>query len=96
MARTAIIFDDPNDFKKMINESVKEALAELFPPKTNRSDDKSEIVDVKVAASILQLSVQTIYQNIKTIPHYKINGRLRFKPSELYQYIENNGKYSNS
>ncbi len=82
---------------EIIGPIVKESLQQLVKDELASKPESyvdPDIGDIKMASKILGLSEQTIYQNIKTIPHYKINGRLRFKRIEMLQYIENNGKLS--
>ncbi|WP_247237756.1 helix-turn-helix domain-containing protein [Telluribacter sp. SYSU D00476] len=55
------------------------------PTATKAPDD---YVGVKDAASILNVSQQTVYQNIRKIPHVKRFGKLYFKRSELIAYLE--------
>ena len=47
---------------------------------------------LKEAAEFMHSAEQTVYQNIKKIPHYKRFGKLYFKRSELVAYLENGKK----
>ena len=47
-----------------------------------------DFLSLKEAAEFLSVAPQTIYQNIKRIPHHKRFGKLYFKRSELVAYLE--------
>ncbi len=47
-----------------------------------------DFLSLKEAAEFLNVAPQTIYQNIKRIPHMKRFGKLAFKRSELLAYLE--------
>ncbi|MFD2937253.1 helix-turn-helix domain-containing protein [Spirosoma flavum] len=49
-------------------------------------DDEAPLT-IKQAAEFLNVSRQTIYQNIAKIPHRKRHGRLYFFKSELLDYL---------
>lgn len=49
-------------------------------------------LDVDGAARIMNVSRQTVYQNIKNIPHRKVFGKLVFFKKELIKFIDCNGK----
>lgn len=40
------------------------------------------------AAAYLNISIKTLYNNIKTIPHVKVGKNLAFKDRALVRYIE--------
>lgn len=78
----------------IVRETLK-GLVEKELANQQPREDAAEIINIISAAKVLHLSKQTIYQNIQTIPHYKINGRLLFKRRELIEYIESNGNPPN-
>jgi predicted DNA-binding transcriptional regulator AlpA len=47
-----------------------------------------EFLNVKQASAFLGIAPQTIYQNIRNIPHFKRFGKLFFKRAELVEYLE--------
>lgn len=47
-----------------------------------------EFLSLKDAAQFLGVAPQTMYQNIKKLPHMKRFGKLTFKRSELIAYLE--------
>lgn len=47
-----------------------------------------DFLSLKEAAQFLHVAEQTMYQNIKHIPHQKRFGKLYFKRSELEAYLE--------
>ncbi len=61
------------------------------PINTSQSPDRYEC-GVQVACEELGTKTQTIYQNIDTIPHRKLHGKLYFNRAELQEYIKNEGK----
>ena len=63
----------------MIREQIKQGL-------TQGTDEKP--FTVGEAAEFLGIAEQTIYQNIKKVPHRKRFGRLYFFKSELLAYID--------
>jgi len=87
--RKVIIIDNLEDFKKILDDSIKQAVEKYFPDNNSKSSVSPQYLDLEEAALLLRLSRQTIYQNINRIPHYKQFGRLYFKEEELVQYIEN-------
>lgn len=71
-----------------LEEVVEKKFKELnFDTKTN-----NDTLDIDGAVKLLKIGKQTIYQNIKSIPHRKIFGRLVFLKDELLNFIDNNGK----
>lgn len=58
-----------------------------------RSNDSTpppadDFLSLKEAASFLGIAPQTMYQNVKRIPHHKRFGKLFFRRSELVAYLE--------
>ena len=51
-----------------------------------------DFLSLKEAAEFLSVAPQTIYQNIKKIPHQKRFGKLYFKRSGLVEYLEEGKK----
>ena len=63
---------------------MREALT-LFTPPPPAEDD---FLILKDAAEFLGVANQTMYQNVRRIPHYKRFGKLYFKRSDLMKYLE--------
>jgi hypothetical protein len=61
-------------------------LAKQPASQLNMVDDP---VSTEKAAKMFGIAKQTIYQNIRKIPHTKRFGRLYFYPSQLRAYLEN-------
>ena len=95
MARTALLFDNVEEFKRIIQDSIKTTITELLPSLINEEKREPDYLSIIEAAQLLHLSKQTIYQNIKSIKHYKINGKLLFKKADLINYVETNGYSKN-
>lgn len=58
-------------------------------PHTSDSSTDETPLDVAQAADFLNVSKQTIYQNISRIPHRKRHGKLYFFRPELTDYLNN-------
>lgn len=68
---------------------IEELLLDLkYPSTTPTPAPADDFLSVKEAAEFLSIAQQTIYQNIKRIPHQKRFGRLYFKRLELIAYLE--------
>ena len=62
------------------------------PLKLVKTSSDCEFLNVKDAAQFLGVSVDTIYSWTfkRVIPHYKLGKLVKFKRSELIQYMESN------
>ncbi|MDR6805547.1 excisionase family DNA binding protein [Dyadobacter sp. BE34] len=72
-------------------ESVEEKLVKAIDIRYNEVGlDKFQFVSTQEAASILSVSVQTLYKyaTTKRIRHYKSGNRLYFKIEDLNNFIE--------
>jgi predicted DNA-binding transcriptional regulator AlpA len=58
-----------------------------YPGNTEDTSTSQEFYTLKQAAKFLNISEQTIYQNIQKIPHSKRFGKLYFLRSELEVYL---------
>ena len=70
-------------FKKWVSDVIQEST--LGENQTNTHS--TEPLTVKQAATYLGVSQQTIYQNIRRIPHSKRFGKLYFLRSDLDLYL---------
>lgn len=81
------------EFKSLFNGDLTLLIESVIDRKLeeigNHSDELT--LDVDGAARLMNLSRQTVYQNIKNIPHRKVFGRLVFFKDELVQFIDKNG-----
>ena len=59
--------------------SVREVLAYL---------ETDRYMDLKEAAQYLPLSKRTIWEHLKTIPHFRYGSKVIFRKSELDQWME--------
>ncbi len=81
--------------KALLAETIKEFLAEGIDSHALKSmsadPDNERMIDVKEAAAITGLAVNTIYDKThrREIPHYKKGKRLYIRPSELLAWIAN-------
>ena len=66
-------------------QEIKRLLSQQPAPAT-AADDEAPLT-IQQAAEFLNVSRQTIYQNIAKIPHRKRHGRLYFFKSELSEYL---------
>lgn len=74
------------DLTSLIENVIERKLEEMG----NHLDELT--LDVDGAAKLMNVSRQTVYQNIKSIPHRKVFGKLVFFKEELIKFIDNNGK----
>ena len=82
------------DFQRLQNE-VSDCRALLLSlqsrldaqPVTNTPENETPIT-LKQAADFLGIAPQTVYQQIKKIPHNKRFGKLYFFESELLEYLK--------
>lgn len=65
-------------------EGIEQLLLERQTPPPPADD----FLSLKEAADFLSIAPQTMYQNVKRIPHHKRFGKLYFKRSELVAYLE--------
>lgn len=81
-------FEPINNRLNNLEALVLEALILLRSTATGQSsiDDETPL-NVKEAAEFLNVSRQTVYQNIAKIPHRKRHGRLYFYKAELIDYL---------
>jgi predicted DNA-binding transcriptional regulator AlpA len=76
--------------RPVIREILRDELADILPAfnQDHSSTPDNEIpLSVKQAAEFLGIAEQTVYQNIKKVPHKKRFGRLYFFPAELRAYL---------
>lgn len=52
---------------------------------------KSQYYNIKEVADYLRLTTRTVYDytSKRTIPHYKVNGKLLFKIEEISSWVNN-------
>lgn len=81
-----------NEYLKHEVSSILKPILENISSEFPINQQKHSTLNIDEAVELLKVSKQTIYQNIKTIPHRKIFGRLVFLRDELLEFIENNGK----
>lgn len=54
------------------------------------------LVDIRVAARILHISVQTLYQHRNDVPRIRIGRRVLFDTADLEAYINSHREYPQS
>lgn len=86
MEQTYLFQMGKDEFKVLLKEVLKEILSE---ENMNRKSDET-LIDIQEAASILDLAVATIYEKTseRSIPHYKYGKNVKFKRSELMEWVE--------
>jgi excisionase family DNA binding protein len=54
---------------------------------------KSQYMTPKEASQFLRISLSKIYKmtSVKSIPHYKVGGKILFKSQELIDFVEGGG-----
>ena len=70
-------------------EALTLEVLELLSSSSISPPPADDYLSLKEAAEFLSVAPQTMYQNIKRIPHQKRFGKLYFKRSELVAYLEN-------
>jgi predicted DNA-binding protein YlxM (UPF0122 family) len=83
------------DFEKLqadvatTRQMVEALLGQLNqqPKIANTTEEDNLPLSIQQAADFLNISRQTIYQNIARIPHRKRHGRLYFFKNELSDYL---------
>lgn len=69
---------------------IEELILDLKYPSTTATPPPpaDEFLSLKQAAEFLSIAPQTVYQNVKRIPHSKRFGKLFFRQSDLIAYLE--------
>ena len=78
-----------DDLKNIAAEVVKQLqpyLAGIAGITRQAEDDR--IMDVDTLASYLSVSKKWVYDHVSELPHFKLDGFLRFKKSKIDLYIE--------
>lgn len=85
------------EFKNLLNGDLTALIQDVVDRKlTEKESGRDEVtLDVGGAAKMMNVSRQTVYQNIKEIPHRKVFGKLVFFKEELLKFIDQNGKANN-
>ncbi|MBO0938700.1 helix-turn-helix domain-containing protein [Fibrella sp. HMF5335] len=88
-----IIQIESTELSNLIQNAVREAISNqsgntALQTEHRTGPDEEKPLNVAKAAEFLDISEQTVYQNIKKIPHRKRFGRLYFLKSELIAYLE--------
>ncbi len=85
------------EFKSLLNGDLKSFIEDVLEHKfSEMMNEQDEItLDVDGAAKMMNVSRQTVYQNIKEIPHRKVFGKLVFFKEELLKFIDQNGTANN-
>lgn len=77
--------------RPVIREILRDELADIMPNLSGLTSNNAETEkpwNIKEAADFLGCAEQTIYQNIKKLPHKKRFGKLYFFESELLEYLK--------
>lgn len=81
-------FEPINNRLTNLEALALEMLQILRQPTNNpTAPDKEAPLTLEQAANFLNISKQTVYQNIARIPHKKRHGRLYFFQTELSEYL---------
>jgi excisionase family DNA binding protein len=59
---------------------------------------RTQYMTLKEASQFLRISLSKIYKmtSVKGIPHYKVGGKILFKPQELIDFVEGGGPSAKS
>jgi predicted DNA-binding transcriptional regulator AlpA len=69
-------------------DSIEQILTTLTNTPTGSTTPPNEFLNAPQAAELLGIAQQTLYQNIRKLPHKKRFGKLFFKRSDLMEYLE--------
>lgn len=85
MTKTVFINCTLDELQELIRDAVKEV-------SQNTTEQKNEIFTIEEAADYLQIPKNTLYQftHRRKIPFHKIGRSLRFKKSDLNDWIDDN------
>ncbi len=72
-----------NEFRAIVKDEVLN-LTTTPPPPT----DGKRYLSAKEAADFMGIKLQTLYQNIDSVPHVKKHGKLLFTREGLIGYVE--------
>lgn len=72
--------------KQIVEETVKTTITQLST--TNKKLDDSDAMNTKQLAKHINMSTAWIYQNIDTLPHFKIGKKLVFSRAEINVYMQ--------
>lgn len=74
----------------IIRDAVRIALAEYGSPAHESRESNPDLMDVKMTAALLHLSVPTIYGLVhkRSIPFYKRGQRLYFKREDIEKWVD--------
>lgn len=78
--------DDLKNIAAEVFKQLQPHLAEIAGIARQADDDR--IMDVDALASYLSVSKKWIYDHVPELPHFKLDGFLRFKKSRIDIYIE--------
>ncbi|GGK71701.1 helix-turn-helix domain-containing protein [Rufibacter glacialis] len=96
-----IIVTTETHLRELITQAISTELRlalDSSRQKQTATDSLSEILNVQQAAKLLNLASSTIYGlvNKSKLPHYKKGGKLRFKRSQLLEWIDSGEKKTQS
>ena len=87
---TSIIFPQEEDFKKWIQESIREELRKPGGPPTKTEPEEALLSRQQIAAE-LGVSLVTLTDWMKKgLPYMRLNGRVYFKRSEVIASMKHN------
>lgn len=87
-----------NEFRKMCIEekitAIFEKIKSLSRPAPAPVQEAEEVLTVKQCAALLGYSTDQIYRLVSKslIPHYRVGGSLRFRKSEVLEWVFKNRK----
>jgi excisionase family DNA binding protein len=84
-----------NELSLLIEDSVRKALKDI-PTQVKAPEPESDLINIEEAATILNLSVQTIYglTSSRKLRHFKKGKRLYFSKNEIVEWIKSGRKKS--
>ena len=72
--------------KEIVAETVKTTLTQLST--TKQEEVENDKMDTKQLSDYIKMSTAWIYQNLSTLPYYKIGKKLVFSRAEINAYMQ--------
>jgi hypothetical protein len=70
------------------HEAVADAVKELFEAEEKSVSADDEILTPEEAAKWLKVSVHNIYNILHLVPHFVIDGHVRFERQKMFEYVK--------
>ena len=88
-----LFIPNEQDFRKWIQEAVKESLQISATTKMGAGEKEEPLVSRKEISGYLGISLVTLTDWMKKgLPFHRLNGRVYFQKSEVLEYVRTNRK----